>query len=78
MNEAQHPEDAAIERWEGDHPSWLMIVNHVVITTSPEGNANEEREVQVEHRETGEIVSGIGTDVAMALAMINHRLSERC
>ncbi len=77
MSEPQYRDDVAIERWEDDNPSWLMIVNHVVITTSPDGSAHVEREVQVEHRETGEIVSGIGTDVAMALTMISHRLSKR-
>ena len=37
----------------------------------------EEVEVKVEHRETGVLLSGTGTTIAMALAMINHQISER-
>lgn len=74
---ARHPEDVTIERWEYDDPSWLVIIVHPVIWTPPGGEVVEEIEVKVEHRETGEILSSTGADAGMALAMIDHLISER-
>jgi len=74
---APSPETVAIERWQYDNPSWLVIVVHPVISPALGGKVVEELEVKVEHRETGVVLSGTGTNVAMALAMINHLISER-
>jgi hypothetical protein len=74
---ARRAREVAIERWEYDNPSWVVVALHAVITTALDGKVLDEIEVQVQHRETGEVVNGVGTDVTMALALVSHRLSER-
>lgn len=70
-------EAVTIERWEYAHPSGIVILHHPVITTALDGKPLEELAVEVEHRVTGERVSGVGTDLTLALAMVTHRISER-
>jgi len=41
------------------------------------GEGVEEIEVKVEYRETGKVLGTTGFTVAMALAMIDHLVSER-
>jgi hypothetical protein len=74
---ARRAQEVTVERWEYDNPSWIVIGLHSVITSAPDGAAHDEIEVQVQHRETGEILNGVGSDAVTALAMISHRLSER-
>lgn len=74
---APAPEDITIERWKYDHPAWMVIVVHPIISTGLHGEAVEEIEVKVEYRETGEVLGATGFTVAMALAMIDHVISER-
>jgi hypothetical protein len=54
-----------------------VVAYHPVITTGIDGTPVEELVVEVQHRETAERVSGVGTDLTMALAMVTHRLGER-
>lgn len=51
--------------------------HHPVMTTSLDGKVLEEIEVQVQHRETGEGMNGVGIDLVVALALVTHRISER-
>jgi hypothetical protein len=74
---ARRAEQVTIERWEYDNPSWVVVDHHPVITTALDGKPVEETVVEVEHRQTGERVSGVGTDLTLALALVTHRLSER-
>lgn len=71
-------DDVTIERWKYDNPSWFVIAHQPVITTAPDGKLVEEIEVHAQHRATGEVLGGIGADLTMSLAMVTHRISERC
>jgi len=74
---APRPDDVAIDRWQYDNPAWMVIGVRPVIATSPSGKAVEEIEIRVQHRETGEVLGATGFTVTMALAMIDHLISER-
>ncbi len=71
-------DEVTIERWEYDNPSWVMIGHQPVITTAPNGKLLEEIEVQAQHRVTGDMLHGVGTDLVMALALVSLRISEQC
>jgi len=72
----QQPEDVALDRWTYDNPAWMVIVVHPIISTGLHGEAVAEIEVKVEYRETGEVLGATGFTVEMALAMIDHLISE--
>ncbi len=79
-----HPDDVVrrakehtITQWEEDHPSWRVLTDHPVIVTFSSGQAQEEIEVTAAHRETGEVLYGVGPDLVMALALVSLRISER-
>lgn len=74
---ARRAEAVTIERWEYDNPSWVVVARYPVITTALDGKIVEDIEVLVHHRETGEEMIGLGTTLAMALALVTHRISER-
>ena len=74
---AQRPEDMTVDRWQYDNPAWMVIVVHPIISTGLHGEAVAEIEIKVEYRETGEVLGATGFTVAMALAMIDHLISER-
>ena len=69
--------DTGIRQWEFDNPAWLVVGVRLVISTVLTGEVLAEIEVQVQHRETGELLSGAGFTVAMALAMVDYLISER-
>ncbi len=74
---AQRPEDVVIDRWQYDNPAWMVIGVRPIISTGLNGEAVEEIEVKVQYRETGEVLGATGFTVEMALAMIDHLVSER-
>jgi hypothetical protein len=69
--------DSSVEQWESTNPAWLVVGVRPVISTGVNGEVLEEIEVQVQHRETGEMLSGTGFTVAIALAMIDYVISQR-
>jgi maltoporin len=69
--------DGAVEQWQSDNPNWIVIGVRPVISTGVNGEALEEIEVQVQNQETGEMLSGTGFTVAIALAMIDYLISQR-
>ena len=74
---AQRPEDVTVARWQDDNPGWMVIGVRPIISTGLNGEAVEEIEIKVQYRETGEVLGATGFTVTMALAMIDHLISER-
>jgi len=74
---APRPDDVAIDRWQYDNPAWMVIGVRPIISTGLNGEAVEEIEIKVHYRETGEVLGATGFTVEMALAMIDHLISER-
>ena len=70
-------DEISLQNWEDAHLDWLVIMSHQVLVTSPEDDVREETEVPVEHRGTGAVLGATGADAWMALAMIDHLISER-
>lgn len=75
--DAQRPEDVVLLRWQYDNPDWMVIGVHPMISTGLNGEAVEEIEIKVHYRETGEVLGATGFTVTMALAMIDHLISDR-
>ena len=75
---AQRPEDVVLDRWQYDNPAWMVIGVRPIISTGLNGEAVEEIEIKVHYRETGEgeVLGATGFTVTMALAMVDHLISE--
>jgi len=74
---AQRPGDVAVEHLQCDKPAWTVIGVRPIISTGLYGEAVEEIEIKVQYRETGKVPDATGTNVRIALAMIDHLISER-
>ena len=66
-----------LDRWQYDNPAWMVIGVRPIISTGLNGEAVEEIEIKVQYWETGEVLGATGFTVEMALAMIDHLISER-
>jgi hypothetical protein len=55
----------------------MLIGVRPIISTGLNGEAVEEIEIRIQYRETGEVLGATGFTVEMALAMIDHLISER-
>ncbi len=72
---AQRPEDVVLDRWQYDNPAWMVIGVRPIISTGLNGEAVEE--IEIHYREPGEVLGATGFTVTMALAMVDHLISER-
>lgn len=76
MSDERHSWDMLTDAWSDEHPGWQVVDHHLTVIWVPWDQVDGVV-VMVQHRESGDVLNGVGSDLVTALQDVTYVLEKR-